>query len=353
MPSKRYQTLEAVRGVLALYVFLGHLYAQIPSSTTDSGLLSLLLYGRSAVTVFVVLSGFSLTLPVVSQGRQQSYTDFLQRRWRRLAPGYYGTILVTFVLRWFQWREMGLSLAIPLQAWVSNLLFMTDFDFAANSWFSQTFWSMAVEVKLLLLFPLLLWCHQRYGNITLLLCASAIALLWSIPGWLYPSLPMEHIAAWYVLPFCCGIVAAQAITTRFKPRWWLISSGLAIVILFERFHWTPEAAFSNYSEGLCWTDLAIGVFTASLLLWLVQWDAGGVLPLYVRWLQWEPLLWVGSWSYSLYLLHHPLSLHLARWLAVYDLRGWSAIALETIPVLTLCYLFSLVFERPFVSRADK
>lgn len=344
----RYLTLDSVRALLALYVLCCHFLPQVYDSQTDPGIASVFLYGRTGVTVFIVLSGFSLAL--ASERRKQPYWQFIKRRWRRIAPGYYGTISVTFALRWLHFKSIGIDLVIPLQGLLSNVLFMTDFDVQSNDWFSQTFWSMAVEVKLYFFFPLLLWLYHRYGSLVLLATASAIALAWSLPAVVIPSLPFERIAAWFVLPFSCGIIAAQSLDKKIKIQPYFLCSVTIFCLLIVYGRWTTEVLFYNYYAVLCPTDLAMGVMAACLCRWLAQQEREDSLPIYAQWLRWDLLVWVGGWSYSLYLLHHPLSLHLARILKIWGVTGWSAIALETLPILFLCWLFSQVFEQPFLRR---
>ena len=62
---------------------------------------SWLMFGRSAVTVFIVLSGYCLMLPVVQSPRRElrsTFQQFITRRAWRILPPYYGALAVSIVL---------------------------------------------------------------------------------------------------------------------------------------------------------------------------------------------------------------------------------------------------------------
>ena len=63
--------LDGVRGVAALFVVIHHAYIKFYDPTAAyAPYLSLLLYGGASVSIFIVLSGFCLYLPVIkSNGR--------------------------------------------------------------------------------------------------------------------------------------------------------------------------------------------------------------------------------------------------------------------------------------------
>lgn len=99
----------------------------------------------------------------------------------------------------------------------------------------------------------------------------------------------------------------------------------------------------------------IGMATALLMAYLVQvrTSIGNKI------LGWKPLAWVGTFSYSIYLIHSYVEIGVTRWCARY-LKSWReaspaqhAVAYACmIPViLLLSYVFHRVFERPFMGAA--
>src|SRR4051812_40619291 len=104
----RLEYVDGMRALAALVVYLNHAYAQV--STGDQvalrGPWSLsrvsMVAGHLSVTVFIVVSGFCLTLPVISQGGELrgGVKGFLKRRARRILPPYYAAVALCLVLIW-------------------------------------------------------------------------------------------------------------------------------------------------------------------------------------------------------------------------------------------------------------
>ena len=98
--------VEGLRAVAALIVYVNHAYAQTwnPDLTPPpDGLLSLVSYsliaGHLSVTVFIVVSGFCLALPVVATGELRGGAGaFFKRRARRILPPYYGAVALCLLL---------------------------------------------------------------------------------------------------------------------------------------------------------------------------------------------------------------------------------------------------------------
>jgi len=87
--------LEGMRALAALVVVFNHIYAEVfppEQGRTPSGLLGLSSYfmvlGHLAVTVFIVISGFCLAIPVVNNGGAMvgGFQRFIKRRARRILP---------------------------------------------------------------------------------------------------------------------------------------------------------------------------------------------------------------------------------------------------------------------------
>src|SRR5271155_141269 len=99
--------VEGLRALAAYVVFINHAFAQVwadDEATKPPPLLAPFSYsmvaGHLAVSVFIVISGFCLTLPVVSAGSKLrgGFKDFLKRRARRILPPYYAAVALCMVL---------------------------------------------------------------------------------------------------------------------------------------------------------------------------------------------------------------------------------------------------------------
>jgi peptidoglycan/LPS O-acetylase OafA/YrhL len=97
--------------------------------------------------------------------------------------------------------------------------------------------------------------------------------------------------------------------------------------------------------------VAVGLYIAWFLVMLAK----GKLALIHRLLSWQPLVFTGTFAYSIYLMHAPLlqliwqyvlpPLHLGLVPAVYFL-----ILAGTSLIIGISYLFFLVAEQPFIRK---
>jgi len=102
-----------------------------------------------------------------------------------------------------------------------------------------------------------------------------------------------------------------------------------------------------------WMDLLFGVGVAALLALIY---AGGALPAR-RVLAAPAVLWLGLFSYSIYLIHDPIIGVLDKYvfgpMDVSPLATFGLTLVLGLPViLALCYGFHLLFEAPFLRRRD-
>jgi len=84
--------LDGIRGVAALYVVVNHVFLRaFPGYPVDHAPFwaAWFIYGRFAVVVFIVLSGFSLALAPARHGwRLDGISRFAARRARRILPPF-------------------------------------------------------------------------------------------------------------------------------------------------------------------------------------------------------------------------------------------------------------------------
>ena len=89
----RIHSLESLRGLLALWVVIGHTILHSGFSDKFMGPLKLLAMPTLAVDVFIILSGFVIFF-LLDKG-PVSYSQFLIKRWFRLAPLLLAVLIVS------------------------------------------------------------------------------------------------------------------------------------------------------------------------------------------------------------------------------------------------------------------
>ncbi|HSO98623.1 MAG TPA: acyltransferase [Solirubrobacteraceae bacterium] len=353
MRSQRLAGLDGVRGLAALFVVVNHVFLRaFPGYPVDHAPFwaGWFIYGRFAVVVFIVLSGFSLALSPARRGwRLDGVWRFAQRRARRILPAYWAALAFSLAVAWLVFPQPGQGLPGPKSVAVNALLVQNIVGAPSPN---RAFWSMAVEAQLYILFPLLLLIVRRWSAIAMvaivtLIVAAAKSLgphVSSLDTFVVQSPP--DLAALFALGILtAGIVAARP--SRRSWRWQRLALAAAApvlaLIIWRGSVWTLDHLF--------WVDLAAGPAIACLLAGLAT---GHGTPL-VRLLDMRPLRSLGSCSYSLYLTHAPIVV------MVYDgivagrvQQGVPAFVVTLAIVLPLTIavarVFAAWFEAPFLQR---
>src|SRR6059058_2350432 len=110
-PRQRLAGLDGVRGLAALFVVVNHVFLRaFPGYPVDRApwWASWFIYGRFAVVVFIVLSGFSLALSPARHGwRLDSVFRFAGRRARRILPAYFAALAFSLAVAWLVVAQPG------------------------------------------------------------------------------------------------------------------------------------------------------------------------------------------------------------------------------------------------------
>jgi len=358
--------LDGLRGLAALYVVLHHAWLTIWPDIQERDLplagqvTSFLAFGHFGVAVFIVLSGFVLAVPVARTGELEGGARrFFGRRARRLLPPYYASFALSALLVWTLIGERtgthwDISVPVDWRGYLGNALLLGDV--LGGGQLNHVWWSVALEWQIYLAFPLLVGCWLWLG-------AGPAALVgWALSGaaWLavtlVPSVGHVHLAGampWFLALFSLGLLGGAIVETdapymrllRERVRWTALALGAAAVVVAV----CVVAGRDGVLTHLGPVDLAVGVAAACAIVASCR-DDGRLR----RALGWRPLVFVGAFSYSLYLVHAPL----LQLLWQYDLASlglgpsgtFVLLVLVGVPlVVGASYLFFLAFERPFLS----
>jgi peptidoglycan/LPS O-acetylase OafA/YrhL len=347
--------LDGVRGLAALYVVCNHVFLRaFPGYPADHAPFwaAWLIYGRFAVVVFIVLSGFSLALsPARHDWRLDGLWAYAVRRARRILPPYWAALAFSLAVAWLVVPPPGQP-GPDLRSIAVNGLLVQNLVSAPSP--NRAFWSIAVEAQLYLLFPLLLLLHRRRGAAAMLaavtLVVAAIGLAASHSAWLENAViqsPPDMAAL-----FAVGIVAAGIVVAgerhRSWPWGWIAAAAAAPVlaaIWWQGSVWTLD--------NLLWVDLALGPAVGCLFAALAT---GRPAPLR-RLLDTRPVRSLGWSSYSLYLTHEPIVVVLSAKVVAGRVSPGAPtflvlLALAVPATVVFARLFAAVFEAPFRRRVE-
>lgn len=378
-PRARLDFLDGLRGLSALYVVFSHVTAELTyrAGVHEIGslalkLLKLLSFGRYAVDIFIVLSGYCLMLPVARSANgmlRGGAMEYIKRRARRILPPYYAALLLTLLLIVL---APGLRTAggtywdICLPAFTPGVLL--SHLFLIHNWsvdwvykISAPMWSVATEWQIYFFFPLLLlplW--RRFGIGAAVLAGFGVGL---IPHFLEKSragIAYSDLGApWFLGLFALGMAGAvvsfsqkeSVVSYRERTPWPVITAVLGVLL----------ALLLAKSPAL-WTanpflrDAFIGLFTSSLIVTCAlaaMRPSQSLTFTFVRFLETRPIMLLGAFSYSLYLIHQPILSLVYLPLHNAGLSGSVKLAVMlffAVPLsIVAAYLFHLAFERRFMS----
>ena len=288
-------TLDGWRGLAVIGVILYH--GRSGFFNDDSKLMRLSAHGNLGVNLFFAISGFLICGLLLKEYESEGGIDlrrFYLRRCFRILPPYYAVLAVLCVL-----SILG---AIPLNRsrLPSCLLFYRNYTPLGideqGGWYTAHFWTLALEEHFYLIWPMLLIAvkPKRAGKVAFLLATAVFTwrVLESHFQWFAPVLlpanlltrtdTMMDALLWGCLAaiYFPEIVRFSA-RIRFSQLWFPI---LATLLVVEKLH-TP---------GLI-------VLRAVLMPALVLSTVLQPASLLGRFLEWRPLRWLGTISYSLYL----------------------------------------------------
>ena len=345
-PRQRLAGLDGIRGLAALYVVVNHVFLRaFPGYPVDNAPFwaGWFIYGRFAVVVFIVLSGFSLALSPARRGwRLDGISRFARRRARRILPAYWAALVLSLVAAWLIVSEPGQG-APGAKSVVVNGLLVQNVVLAPSP--NRSFWSMAVEAQLYLAFPLLLLMVRRWGAVvmvaTVTLAVAAVGIA-APHSQLVIESPPDLAALFAIGILTAGIVGAG----RTRSSWPWGRLALAAAAPMVAVIWWMGSVWTL--DHLLWVDLALGPAVACLLAGLAT---GGAAPLR-RLLDTRPIRRLGRSSYSLYLTHAPIVVIVYDKLVAGRVRQGVpafAVSLAVIVPLTIVFaqVFAMVFETPF------
>ena len=358
--SDRLTSLDGLRGLAAFIVVVHHCVLALPSvagqlngpdRTSPAWWLvytpaHLLWAGGEAVLVFFVLSGLVLALPQLRPPRPGTWLPYYLKRAVRLYVPVIGAVALTGVVVTVFPRS-----ADPAQSWWSNAhavpaqlsaLAHDAWLLDGTGWLNSALWSLKYEVFFSLFLPVFVVLVRQLGAP---LWASVPAVLFAC-GWAAAN---GHELLSYLFVFAVGVLLAQRLSTLsawadridrspFAALLWggLVAGGLLVLL------------------GEWWMKLAVRDAT----LWLPVGRPAGVLGAAVlifcflrcrslrafgdsRLLQ-----WLGTVSFSLYLVHEPIVVSVATMVPP-TASGVLVVLAVGIPVaFVVAVLFHRLVERP-------
>jgi peptidoglycan/LPS O-acetylase OafA/YrhL len=372
---QRLEFLDQLRGIAILTTLLFHTRLAAVASTPDlspwhglfrdfshASLSYLLLYpldiGRGGVAVFFVVSGFCIHLSFQQQGKL--WRDFFIRRIFRICPAYLAALILfssglVFGRFCFDWSDGNLRLQF-----LTHLFFVHNFHPLTYQGVNSSFWSLAIEFQLYLLYPVLLCLAGMVGwrRVMLVLAGCELAIHafngfmratgnvggagWQIADFLERSV----FSFWF--SWALGAWIADAFLKN-KPLPLLKPTPILwLVLAVGGYFFRPLDPF--------WFTLAALTTAACISRLLTGTGREFKFPAFSQGI----LKKFGLWSYSLYLLNYPLLFLYKRGIEWIIPDGYHYLPVNTVfafltwaLIIPLGILWYHVFEVPGIASSRR
>jgi len=355
--------LDVLRGIASLSVFFYHglYYARDFSLFTPVQRRILFAFspGQFGVNLFFVLSGFLITgLLLDSRARPDYYRRFYVRRALRILPAYYAILLLLAVT-----RTASSSFLVMSLFYCANLSLIFGIKMSY-----PVLWSLAVEEQFYLVWPTVI---HRITARRLAILAGAIIIASPISR-LVCFLPTQHANlsdsgcyyfTWNTMDgLACGALLAIAVREFCSDRRGLLRLsvlclGFALMMALIGVPFgilTRQSKLGSALQAVPWNIGFTGIIGIVLLIGTSPRKSLVTSPV---------LIFFGSISYGLYMIHQLVFLGYSRFLAgalpmsLGQPNSWPGIWLRLAIVATVAvgisYLSRRYFEEPFLRLKNK
>lgn len=352
----RLPALDGLRGLAAVVVLLSHVVlAGVPAIRFADALggdppgaarwfastpLAIVWAGPELVIVFFVLSGFVLTRALMA--RPTSAAAFLAGRVVRLYLPAWASLGLAAVLLALVARSPHYGALGGAGVWLDDFARHPGLESVSRSvalvlapppqsggTLNVVLWSLRWEVLFSLALPLVVAASEPLRRLAVPVAVAAL---------LAARLSGGHTALMYLPPFVIGVLLAlrerevRALRARLDGRGTALAVGLAVCLLTGD-RWLPGAMRVTGAGGM------FVLLGASIAVALPLMYASVERALCTR-----PMAWLGSRSFSLYLVHFPVLLAFTYGLGVPSLGVLLALAVPA--SLLAAEAFHRVVERP-------
>ena len=336
---RRFLFVDGLRGVAALWVVFFHalegahidsLVAALPQSLVTV----IFKWGHFGVAIFFVLSGFVIAHSLRDATVTPSYLGrFMLRRSIRLDPPYFLSIILVLAFAYVSATVKREVTPWPtLSQLGAHALYVQGL--CGIEQINDAYWTLCYEIQFYLVLCVLIGmsqCIGSHGTAMVFLPAGAVSLLWALGFWSDNIAPGLFTNLWY--GFLLGVFCYWAWNRTIPTPWFFVYAFTILISAIVR------------QNGF-----AITCSTVALLLF-----AAARLNQLENWLCWRWLQFLGLVSYSLYLIHNPITG--ASFYVMKKQLGKSAasegwmLVMAVVGCIALAYLMTRLIERPFLQLA--
>lgn len=329
--SRKIEYIDFAKGYAIFTIVIYHALQRVPLHPL---LQKAIVFGGTGVHLFFLLSGFGLALSRTKLPPVQFYRRRLTKVWLPYVLALTISLLAAIFFDLFPDR---------LAAWLAGVLLYQMFFEPWIQSFGGHFWFISTIMQFYLVFPLLVWAKNKWGDGQFLLTCLLISVVW----WLIvyyagkgDQRTWNSFFLQFLWEFALGMVLANVLpVTAQSPKWlqntrWhnpivllligVVFTGMMILMIFKL--GDAGKIFNDIPALLGYTALSLFVYQIGIRY----------LPLLKQF-----FCWVGGFSFSLYLVH---VLVLDGYLRVLEMNQVTVSPLVLAPFVGLALLAGLGFE---------
>jgi len=309
-------------------------------------------FGGAGVALFFVVSGFCIHLSFTEHG--QGWRSFWIRRFFRIYPAYLAAIVFAVVCTTADQGSDLRSAAIWRQI-LMHVFLVHNLDPTTFSGLNASLWSLAVEVQLYLLYPLLLVFVAKFGWQTTMTALAVCECLIRAAGGIVDTLDAYNTGLGRVavilgqLPFgfwfswTIGASVAESFLKKQQFTFAKVPLVPCLTLAVGCYFIKPAAPFMFFFAALT---------TAVAVSKILSGGRGIRIPALLS----GSLNKIALWSYSIYLVHQPLlyiySLVIGRlfpWANVYHITAFFLVVATFLIIIPIGALWHRVIELPGIN----
>ncbi len=297
-------------------------------------------FAWTAVYLFMIISGFLIHLGYLSLTKKFNTLTFYGRRIWRIYPAYLFALLFFYIA---QNQNGSFFNAEGIKNLVAHIFMVHNLSGKYMYSINPVFWSLALEMQIYFIYPLLLILRKKTGMLNTLMIVLTLSVLLHLIGIYFnlePKAVYRKSALMYLFVWCAGAFFAEKFYYKEKifPKGSgsIIIGGIVGTVVCKIFY------FPHYFMGYFATLALLAFFE-----WFLTTD---------RFTQKSQIATaistIGVCSYSIYLIHLPFLKGMLNFFSFHSFKCLSVIPVFLI-VFVIAYPMYLYIEMPGIKLGKK